>query len=259
MVLASSSLAWISFAFPGLTNIRCVFQVRHSPVKNWDARFAGGNISFAVGDDPVVVQANRSGLAQALGLSRIAELNQIHGDRIVFDPQETPLKPETLPPFFPDGDGLATTEPGLGLVIRTADCQPLLLAHEQQRHIAALHVGWRGNQMEFPISAVWTFCARYQLRPEELMAVRGPSLGPAKSEFVNFEKEWGEAFLPWYTQATQTMNLWKLTHAQLLRAGLRPDRIFSLDLCTASLPEMFFSYRRDRQCGRQASLIWIEP
>lgn len=255
----TSPLSWISFAFPGLAKIRCAFQVRHCGAQSWSSPFAGGNISFAVGDDPADVQANRSGLVRALGLSRIAELNQIHSDRVVFDPQEAPLEPDTLPPVFPDGDGLATSEAGLGLLIRTADCQPLLLAHERQGHIAAFHVGWRGNRMEFPASGVRAFCAQYQLRPEELLAVRGPSLGPAKSEFVNFEKEWGDAFLPWYTRQTQTMNLWKLTCAQLVDAGLHPDRIFSLDLCTASLPEMFFSYRRDRKCGRQASLIWIAP
>ena len=37
-----------------------------------------------------------------------------------------------------------------------------------------------------------------------------------------------------------------------------PDEgIFGLDLCTASMPDSFFSYRRDGICGRQANVIWI--
>jgi copper oxidase (laccase) domain-containing protein len=51
------------------------------------------------------------------------------------------------------------------------------------------------------------------------------------------------------------MDLWRLTRSQLEEAGMNPERIFSLDLCTASLPQ-FFSHRRDKPTGRQANLIW---
>jgi hypothetical protein len=55
------------------------------------------------------------------------------------------------------------------------------------------------------------------------------------------------------------MDLWRLTRDQLLQAGVRSENIFGLDLCTYEQKETFFSYRRDRQCGRQAGLIWIRP
>jgi copper oxidase (laccase) domain-containing protein len=54
------------------------------------------------------------------------------------------------------------------------------------------------------------------------------------------------------------MDLWRLTRSQLETAGLLPERIFSLDLCTYSLPGDLFSYRRDPRCGRQGSVIWKE-
>ena len=44
---------------------------------------------------------------------------------------------------------------------------------------------------------------------------------------------------------------------KLLEAGLPDEGIFGLDLCTASMPDSFFSYRRDGICGRQANVIWI--
>lgn len=54
------------------------------------------------------------------------------------------------------------------------------------------------------------------------------------------------------------MDLWRLTREQLRRAGIPDERIYGIDLCTRSLADDFFSYRADRNCGRQASLIWLE-
>jgi YfiH family protein len=170
----------------------------------------------------------------------------------LIDPEATPFdEPSTL-----EADGAATATPRRALVIKTADCQPILLAHKDGKHVAALHVGWRGNVLEFPCSGVEAFCRAYDLRPEDVLAVRGPSLGPGAAEFVNFEKEWPERFRPWFDEATRTMHLWELTRAALESVGLRRDNIFGLDLCTQSLPELFFSFRR-RDDVRQMSLIWI--
>lgn len=248
------SVSFIPFAFPGLTNVRCVFQTRPGGASR--GPYGGGNISFSTADEPAHVAANRCSLLQSLragGLAAWAELNQVHGDALVFEPE--PIDCEAQPTL--DGDGLASSSPGLGLLIKTADCQPVLLAHRGGRHIAALHAGWRGNRCNFPGTAVARFCAHYGLRPRDLLAVRGPSLGPEKAEFVNFEQEWSAAFRPWFDPISRTMDLWGLTRAQLLEAGLLPRHIYGLDCCTFSLPGQFFSYRREKKSGRQASLIWM--
>ena len=39
-------------------------------------------------------------------------------------------------------DAMVTDTPGLGLVIRTADCVPVLVSNGNQ--VAAIHAGWRG-------------------------------------------------------------------------------------------------------------------
>jgi hypothetical protein len=142
-------------------------------------------------------------------------------------------------------------------MVKTADCQPVLLAHESGRFVAGLHVGWRGNKINFPAGGVRVFCEHYGLRPEELFAVRGPSLGPEQAEFVNFAQDFGPGFEPWYRPETRTMDLWALTRHQLVQAGLRPDRVHGLELCTRTREREFFSYRRDKTTGRQAGIVWI--
>lgn len=255
-------VSWIPFAFPGLPWVRCAFQTRRRPdaldvtsAKSVE-KYAldHGNISFEVGDDSQRVGANREALRAALGFEVWQELKQVHGPAMVFDPADHDI----AAPGRVEADGLATARRGQCLVIKSADCQPLLLAHRSGQFIAALHVGWRGNRIGFPATGVAAFCAQYSLDPAEILAVRGPSLGPAASEFLNFSSEWGEEFLPYYAPETRTVNLWRLTDDQLASAGLRVENIFNLDLCTYELPELFFSYRRDKHCGRQASLIWMD-
>ena len=73
-----------------------------------------------------------------------------------------------------------------------------------------------------------------------------PAASPSAPDFAN-----------WFNARDKTMNLWRLTRDQLLEAGLPDEGIFGLDLCTASMPDSFFSYRRDGICGRQANVIWI--
>ena len=43
------------------------------------------------------------------------------------------------------GDGLITSEPGILLGIKTADCLPVLIADPERRAIGAFHAGWRGT------------------------------------------------------------------------------------------------------------------
>ena len=238
----------IPFVFPGISGVRCVFQTRAGGVSQ--APWNDGNISSSVGDDPSHVAANLEALRKKLGLDALAELSQVHGTEMVFDP--SPGDPVR------EADGLAACRPGIGLLIKTADCQPILLAHAGGRHIAAIHAGWRGSRQNFPGKAVESFCRHYGLKPADLSAVRGPSLGPKQSEFINYATEWGPDFDQWYDAETKMVDLWRMTRDQLAEAGLRPDRVYGLDLCTASLPELFFSYRVARVTGRQGSVIWIE-
>lgn len=245
------SVSVIPFVFPGLAHVRCAFQTRPGGVSC--GAFGGGNISFQTKDDPVAVAANRRALGQSLGITQWAELRQVHGDALHFDPPVVAF--DALPDR--EGDGLATSTLGLALCVKTADCQPILLAHKGGRHIAALHAGWRGNRCNFPQSAVERFCARYDLEPRDIFAVRGPSLGPGRAEFINFAEEWSDDFRPWFDTQSRTMDLWALTREQLGKAGLEARNIYGLDLCTASLPELFFSYRTEKESGRQASVIWI--
>jgi YfiH family protein len=242
----------IPFAFPGLPRIRAAFTTRLGGVSQ--GPFSEANLSWEVGDERENVAVNRARLQRTLGFASWAEARQVHGVDVLIEPKPDLITDQPKV----EADGLVTSRPGLVLTVKTADCQPILLAHISGRHVAALHCGWRGNRQDFPQKGVAAFCAACGIAPDEVFAVRGPSLQPEAAEFVNFDLEWGDDFWKYFDPVAKTMDLWHLTRDQLLQAGLRPERIFGVNLCTHSLSGIFFSYRRDKVTGRQAGLIWIE-
>lgn len=246
-------VAFLPFSFPGLPGVGCAFTSRRGGAS--PSPYNGANLSFDLGDDAEAVRANREAVARRLGLSGWCECRQVHGTTMHNDPEPgDPAREAVL-----EGDGMFTARPGAGLVIKTADCQPLMLAHESGRYVGALHVGWRGNVAGLPGLGVARFCEAFGLDPAGVLAVRGPSLGPARAEFTGFEVEFGPGFQDYFDPDTRTVDLWRLTRDQLVAAGLRPENIFGMDLCTYDHADTFFSYRRDRMTGRQAGIIWIRP
>ena len=122
---------------------------------------------------------NLERLRRALGLRRLVWVRQVHGTHIV------PVNGEEALPAA-QADGLATDRPGVGLLIKQADCQAVILAAPQRGVIANLHAGWRGNAAGMPGKGVEFLAQRYGVEPNDLYAAVSPSLGACCGEFVNW-------------------------------------------------------------------------
>lgn len=246
MALAQDMLAslprLVPFRFPGVPGVSVYFSTG-----------LYGNISLDFGLAGQADKERRAALAPLLGFDGWTELHQVHGATLLIDPPPTPFDaPSAL-----EADGAATSRPRQALVSKAADCQQIMLTHASGKYVAALHCGWKGNAINFPGRAVADFCRAYALNPADLMAVRGPSLGPGAAEFINFAEEWGPEFRPWFDERSKVMDLWSLTRHQLAEAGLLPGRIYGLDICTYTFSDYLFSYRRGH-AGRQGAFIFIE-
>jgi YfiH family protein len=82
------------------------------------------------------------------------------------------------PPARLSGDALITNVPGLLLVVRTADCLPVLLVDKAKRAVAAVHCGWRGTRARVLERAVRAMDSAYGTKPGSLLAAFGPCIGP---------------------------------------------------------------------------------
>lgn len=208
------------------------------------------NLSFAVGDRPEQVAHNRRLARQALGLDSLASGTQVHGRReaIVANPHQDPATE------IPEVDILISSQPGVGLLIKQADCQAVMFYDPVRRVVANVHCGWRGQVQNILGEAVNLLKERFASRPADLYAAVGPSLGPCCAEFRNFRREfpaplWGYQVRPAY------FDLWRLSREQLLAAGLKPEQIEITGLCSRCRGDEFFSYRREGITGRQGAII----
>ncbi len=98
-------------------------------------------------------------------------MRQLHSDII--------HRLEDVPAGKLEGDALMTDVSGLLLVIRTADCLPVLLADAGHRAVAAVHCGWRGTEKRILEKTVRAMGDTYGTRPADLLAAIGPCIGAA--------------------------------------------------------------------------------
>jgi hypothetical protein len=214
--------------------------------------YASLNISFAVGDDPACVAVNRRTVAGVFPGAALLGIRQVHGT----DAVEVPAAAfrSTQAEGIVSGDALMTRADDAALMIKTADCQSVMLFDPVQNVVANIHSGWRGSVGNIIGSTVRAMATRFDTRPADLVAGIGPSLGPCCAEFVNFRQEIPRHLWD-YKDGGDHFNFWALSRDQLVDAGVVADRIETSGLCTRCRPDLFFSYRGEGVTGRFAAVI----
>ena len=227
-----------------------------------DGRGGGGlNLGMHVGDDPAAVAENRARL-QVLLPGRPAWISQVHGNGVVAAATVGPDQPVRV------GDASVATGRDVVCAILTADCLPVLFADLEGKVVGAAHAGWRG--LAGGVLGATVLAMRAQ-GAGEITAWMGPAIGPAAFEVGPEVREAFLAALPGAATdaafarkspagADQPLKfmaeMFTLARLMLARDGV--SRVHGGGQCTATAPQRFYSYRRDRVTGRQASLIWIK-
>jgi YfiH family protein len=165
-----------------------------------------------------------------------ASVRQVHGATVL---------EADRPGLVGEADAIFTRREGLPLVIRTADCVPVIL--ESDGAVAVVHAGWRGIIAGVIESAV---AALRDAGEAPRRGAIGPAIGPCCYEVG---PEVAGKLAP-YTSTTT----WGTTSVDL-RAAVR-ERLDGIDLWTLEDCTMcrggYHSHRRDRSAGRQVSLAW---
>ncbi len=159
----------------------------------------------------------------------------------------------------PDADASFSRQPGTVCAVMTADCLPLLLCNSEGTVVAAAHAGWRGL-CDGVIEAAVAACNE---RPARLMAWLGPAIGPdafevgaeVRAAFMERNPAAAAAFSD-IGDGKYLADIYALARQRLNAAGV--EQIYGGEECTVIDRARFFSYRRDGQTGRMASLIWLE-
>ncbi len=209
----------------------------------------GMNLSFNVGDAESNVLENRKRFLHRLGVNPelLATAAQCHS--------ATVIRVEK-PGRYLACDALMTNQPNVFLAISVADCVPVLLFDPVHRAVAAVHAGWRGTSMKIVLNTLEGLKSAFQTNPADVYASIGPAAGvccyevgeEVASQFAAtaVERRNGKVYLDVKTENKR----------QLVQAGVRKERIELNDSCTIHNPELYHSYRRDKEkSGRMMGVI----
>lgn len=239
---------FISADWPCPSNVKVLLTTRKSGKSN--GYFFSLNVGAHVGDDPEAVEQNRALVQSQVGVPLVF-LNQVHGSRVV--------KAVDAIDHLMDADACVDNTAKAACLIMTADCLPVLFCDTSGTVVAAAHAGWRGlidGVLENTVEAM-------KVKPMEIMAYFGPAIGPDAFEvgaevrmaFCKKISEAKTAFKP-IGDGKYLADIYKL--AKLILESVGVNQIYGGTHCTVLERDDFFSYRRDGQTGRMASVIWLE-
>jgi polyphenol oxidase len=221
-----------------------------------DHREGAVRVDVAFTDASLDMQGLRPGFEQSLPALevacgvRFARMNQVHGDAVLLVDQPGPAPSEQVP----TADALVTATPGLGLMVRVADCVPVLLADPTTGVLGVVHAGRAGVVLDV---VGHTVARMREQGARDLQAWVGPHVCGGCYEVPEQMREDVAAAVPQTraetTWGTPSLDLGAGVRAQLLVHGIDPVEVAR---CTRE-DHALHSYRRDgERSGRLAGLVW---
>jgi YfiH family protein len=219
------------------------------------------NVGGTVGDEKVRVDQNQRIIFEALGLDIKSKFDvwQEHGTNVVHA-----RSPRLQDDQIQKADAILTNQPGVTIMMRFADCTPILLFDPKQGVAGMVHAGWKGTINDAVGIAIQSMVKEYACDPANILAGIGPSIGPdhyivgndvaskarkmfGKNREILFENKKGEIYF----------DLWMGNRILLERQGV--GQIEMAGLCTACNTAYWFSHRAENgRTGRFAALIALE-
>ncbi len=203
-------------------------------------------------------------IAEASGV-RPVFLRQVHGARVV----RLGVDDTAIGAAVHDADASVTSEVGIACVVKVADCLPVLFAAPGGAAVGAAHAGWRGLAGGVLEATVAEVCRAAGCRPADLVAWLGACIGPAVFEVgadvlqaFGVDPDGDPASAPMQRFRPDGSDRPGKWFADL--PGLGRDRLGAAGVarssggswCTVTEASRFFSFRRERVCGRMVAAVW---
>lgn len=217
------------------------------------------NVGNSVGDDLAAVAENHARVYAYLdlGAERMVTPHQVHSNRVVA------VAEDSAGQKLLSTDGLVTDTLYLGLLLRFADCQPILLYDPVHHALGLVHAGWRGAAQGIASRAVEAMQAAYGTEPQDLVAGLGPAIGPCCYVVGdNVAAAMGYALPDWQqvmnplSESQWHFDLSAANAQHLGSAGVL--NVEKANLCTSCHSDLFFSHRADNgRTGRFAVVTYL--
>lgn len=205
------------------------------------------NLGASIGDDIQAVRENHARLYAALGVNaqRATSCWLVHSTDVIVVGE--PKNGRQLP----KADCLITDLPDRPLVMRYADCVPLIAYDPAQRAIGLAHAGWRGTVQGMAANLVKALQNTYHCRPSDIEVLIGPAI--SRRNYPVGEEVAGQAHA-YFGESAQVIwrdpvsgaahfDLWRANLLDLQRRGV--NKVQVVDICTHDNTREFYSHRAE--------------
>ncbi|MFV7790447.1 peptidoglycan editing factor PgeF [Aliarcobacter lanthieri] len=210
-----------------------------------------GNLAFHVGDNEKNVIKNRQNLALKIGYdyNDLIYMNQTHGNNIQ-------IVDENSPKLIENCDAIITKSKNLPLMVMVADCIPILMFDEKKGVIAAIHAGRNSTFLKIAQIVAQKMIDEFDCKVIDIKVVLGASIQKCCYEVSSelaliVENSFGKEFIN-----GRNIDLQGINKKLLLEIGIKNIEISSI--CTKCSNKPYFSYRKDKNTGRFAGVIFID-
>jgi YfiH family protein len=217
------------------------------------------NLGLTTKDLPQNVLENRKRFANQFGFALAPLAWQIHGNDVLVLKQENAIPQE---PNLPKADAIISNIPKLVVSMFFADCLPIYFWDPIHHAGGIAHAGWRSTLLGISEKTVEMMQEVFGTKPDDLIVVLGPSIGPCCFEVQKdveepFLKRFGESVCIQKNGKT-FIDLWEANKLVLKGKGVKMENVEEAKLCTSCNENLFFSYRRDKgNTGRMAGFLQI--
>jgi len=219
------------------------------------------NMGGTVGDEIGRVAQNRQFAFDALRLDSksLFDAWQVHSTTVALA-----VAPRGCNTDYQKADIILTDQPHITLMMRFADCTPILLHDPVKKVIGLVHAGWMGTVKMAAKVAVEAIVENYGSKPEDIRAAIGPSIGPDHYQIGadvagEVRKTFGENdhVLEKQMDGKFHFDLWEGNRLLLQNAGVKEIEVAGL--CTACNLGDWFSHRAEKgKTGRFGFLASLE-
>lgn len=218
------------------------------------------NLGGTNGDLRSNVIENRKRIFDSLErqVSSLFDVWQVHGAEIL-----VPNQPRASNEPHLRADGIVTNKPEITLLMRFADCVPIMLYDPYKHAIGMVHAGWQGTVKKIAAAAVNKMTKEYGCNPVDIIAGIGPSIGP---DHYEIQKDVLDRFSAVFGQSAESMvihkngkiwlDLWQANRSILNTA--RVEKVEISNECTACSLERWYSHRAENGLtGRFGAVIGL--
>ena len=160
------------------------------------------------------------------------------------------------------GDALITNQPNKPLIIKIADCVPILLYDNRNKVLALIHSGWKGTLENITKNTIETMINKFNSKPNNISAYIYPSIRNChfevevdtyslfKEKIKNIDKYTIKKNIKYH------IDLQSIIKDNLKELGI--TNITDTDICTYCNNNIYYSYRYNHTHKRNILLAMIK-